>query len=401
MAKMKNSNLRTRIAKLARTRSADIESNILSKYASRSEDAIRRLPEKVDVRPNYFHDTDRIIHSKSYTRYIDKTQVFYLFDNDDITHRVLHVQFVSKIARTIGRELSLNEDLIEAIALGHDIGHPPFGHEGEEYLDKLCVDNDIGHFSHCVQSVIFLDNIEKRLETKPLNLSLQVMDGILCHDGEIHKGYLKPKRNKSWKIHIDERKLKKKNKKTALRPMTLEGCVVRYADVIAYIGRDIEDAITLRLIKRDDLPKNITQVLGNNNRDIINTLVSDLIETSSKENDKICYSKKINKAIITLKEGFNYKKIYFNKKTKRESEKNKELYNLLFKTLLNDLKQKNSKSDIFTNWANIIDAKYINKCSHPEIVRDFIASLTDDYFISLFEKLFFPKRFGLYFEKEE
>lgn len=383
------------IIRLAQDHSVDIENKILCEYATKSRDASRRFSEKPDVRPNFFRDTDRILHSKSYTRYIDKTQVFYLFDNDDITHRVLHVQFVSKIARVIGRALELNEDLIEAIALGHDLGHPPFGHEGESYLDRLCLKYKINHFVHSVQSVIFLDDIEKRLETKPLNLTLQVLDGILCHDGEIYDDYLMPQREKNWDIHSRERKTKLSDRNARLIPMTLEGCVVRYADTISYIGRDIQDAIVLRLIKKEDLPHKCVKILGNNNRDIISTLVNDLIAASKNNVDKICYSKRINTALKELK-NFNYKTIYLNKKIKRESAKNEKLYSLLFEEFLKDIIEKNIKSEIYTEWIDIQDAKYISNCKRAEIVRDFIASLTDDYFIGLFERKYFPKRFGMY-----
>jgi len=388
------------IVQSAQEHSELIEQKILSPLATKSKDAIRRFPEKVGIRPNFFRDTDRILHSRSFTRYIDKTQVFYLFENDDITHRVLHVQLVSKIARSIGRSLGLNEDLIEAIALGHDLGHPPFGHEGEGYLDKICCQYRIGHFVHSVQSVIFLDEIEKRLLTKPLNLSLQVLDGVLCHDGENPSNYLTPVRSKTWKVHFRERKIKIKNKRTPLIPMTLEGCVVRYSDIIGYIGRDIEDAIVVNLIKKQDLPKDCTKILGNNNRDIINSLVTDLIETSKKYRDRICYSRRINKALIKLKD-FNYKMIYLNKRIKTESAKIERLFNFLFKEFLIDIKKKNASSEIFRNWINVIDAAYTSKCSHPEIVRDFIASLTDDYFIELFRRKYFPRNFGIRFSGKE
>lgn len=388
--------MRKDITKIVQEHSRDIESQILSNRATRSCDALRRMPEESGIRPNFFRDTDRILHSKCYARYIDKTQVFYLFDNDDITHRVLHVQFVSKIARTVGRALGLNEDLIEAIALGHDVGHPPFGHEGETYLDNLCLDHKIGHFVHSVQGVIFLDEIEKRLEIKSLNLSLQVLDGILCHDGEKFDDYLIPNRNKTWPMHYGERRKKLFNKKAKLIPMTMEGCVVRFADVISYVGRDIEDAITVNLIKRKDLPEQCTRLLGNNNRDIINTLVSDLIENSKKIDDKVCYSKRISTVLKKLKK-FNYPNIYLNKEIKRESSKIEKLYIMLFKGYLDDIKEKNSKSEIFKHWIDIKDAKYISKCKHPEIVRDFLSSLTDGYFIGLFERKYFPRRFGIHF----
>ena len=142
----------------------------LSKYACKNEDAIIKLESNNEIRPIFFRDIDRIIHSLGYTRYIDKTQVFSFTKNDHITHRVLHVQLVSKIARTIGRSLKLNEDLIEAIALGHDVGHAPFGHKGEKYLDNICKREHIGYFCHNAQSVRVLKDLEK------LNISVQTLD---------------------------------------------------------------------------------------------------------------------------------------------------------------------------------------------------------------------------------
>ena len=232
------------------------EEEILSPFAALSKNAIRRRPdERVTKghRQNFSIDSDRILHSLAYTRYVDKTQVFYLIDHDHITHRVLHVQLLSKIARTIGRFLHLNEDLIEAIALGHDIGHPPFGHDGERILSEICLKHGLGHFLHNVQSVRFLDLIERK--GRGWNLSLQVLDGILCHDGETHKEGLVPNRGKSFDDLDREMRQKTENPELELTPMTLEGCVVRLADTISYIGRDIEDAIRLNLIKREEIPK--------------------------------------------------------------------------------------------------------------------------------------------------
>jgi dGTPase len=232
------------------------EERFLSPLAAHSNDGIRRFPdERIDTghRQNYAADSDRILHSLAYTRYIDKTQVFYLVDNDHITHRVLHVQLVSKISRTIGRFLGLNEDLIEAIALGHDIGHCPFGHDGEAYLSELCEGRGIGRFQHNIQSVRFLDKIERK--GRGWNLTLQVLDGILCHDGEIHTQALSPQRQKTFDTLDQEIANKAADPDLPVTPMTLEGCVVRMADTISYIGRDIEDAIRLNLIKRSQLPK--------------------------------------------------------------------------------------------------------------------------------------------------
>ena len=175
------------------------EESALSDFATRSRDGLRRTPEAVlenGYRQSFSADVDRIMHSRAYTRYIDKTQVFYLIANDHITHRVLHVQLVSKIARSIGRFLGLNEDLIEAIALGHDIGHTPFGHDGERFLSEICYSKGIGYFCHNVQSVEFLDRVERN--GLGWNLCLQTLDGILCHDGEVHDEGIEPNRGKTF-----------------------------------------------------------------------------------------------------------------------------------------------------------------------------------------------------------
>src|SRR6056297_1476248 len=205
----------------------------LSEFAVRSGAGVRRRKEKrleADYRQNFAVDVDRILHSLAYTRYIDKTQVFYLIENDHITHRMLHVQLVSKVARTIGRFLGLNEDLIEAVAIGHDIGHPPFGHDGERCLSRLCRNSGIGEFHHNVQSVHFLDSVERK--GAGWNLCLQTLDGILCHDGEVHDQAIRPRRGKDFAAHKRETEARQEGEEIALVPMTLEGCVVRFADTV-------------------------------------------------------------------------------------------------------------------------------------------------------------------------
>ena len=253
--------------------------NNLSKFARLSKNAIRLKQEESDIRPAYFRDIDRIIYSLSYTRYIDKTQVFSLKENDHISKRIIHVQFVSKIAKTIGRALGLNEDLIEAIALGHDLGHVPFGHVGEKILNDISLKYDNTYFNHNAQSVRELMSLEKN--GQGLNITIQVLDGILCHNGEFLSGKYIPKK-KSVQTFLDDYNNTYINEKanTMLIPMTLEGCVVRISDIVGYIGRDIEDAIMLGILKKEELPKEITSVLGNNNREIINTIVTDIINNS-------------------------------------------------------------------------------------------------------------------------
>jgi dGTPase len=366
------------------------ERYVLSKLATKSSNGMRRRSEKEDYRTTFFKDADRILHSQAYTRYIDKTQVFSLFESDLITHRGLHVQFVSKIARVIGRALRLNEDLIQAIALGHDIGHPPFGHEGEQYLSDLCKENGIYSFHHNVQGVRFLDVIEKRGDG--WNLTLQVLDGILCHDGETHVEYLKPQRDKSWDTLSKEMEERIKREEVNLIPMTLEGCVVRFADVFGYVGRDIEDAITVKLIKRKDLPEDCVPTLGMTNSEIINTLVTDLIE-NSLESDRLSLSRDVSDALKKLKQ-FNYEKIYLNPEIKGQSKKIQRMFRFLFETFLLDMQTENKSSWIFKHLLKNMKSKYTENNNSAEIVRDFIAGMTDDYFNNAFKNNYLPGKFG-------
>jgi len=356
------------------------ETVIYSEAAAFSKDASRRRPEeKVQsgYRQSYALDTDRILHSMAYARYIDKTQVFYLIRNDHITHRVLHVQLVSKIARTIGRFLHLNEDLIEAIALGHDIGHTPFGHDGERYLSKLCADAGIGHFLHNVQSIQFLDCVERK--GRGWNLTLQTLDGILCHDGEIHNQVLRPQGEKSFDTLALEMAKKKADPDYALMPMTLEGCVVRMADTVAYIGRDLEDAIRLKVVQRTDLPVEVTAVLGDSNGTIVYNLVTDIIHCSHTTGH-IAFSDRVSNALKQLKQ-FNLERIYLNPTIKKNAAAIQTLFELLFESYLNDLQQGNERSKIFTGFLADMSEEYIDSHRPAEIVRDFIAGMTDRYFL--------------------
>ena len=328
-------------------------------------------------RQTFSVDADRILHSLAYTRYIDKTQVFYLVENDHITHRVLHVQLVSKIARTIGRFLGFNEDLIEAIALGHDIGHSPFGHDGESFLSELCKANNIGHFSHSVQSVQFLEKVERK--GRGWNLTLQTLDGILCHDGETHSRTLKPEREKTFATLRKEMTDKKLNPAIKLIPMTMEGCVVRMADTISYIGRDIEDAIRLNLIKRSYLPANCVKFLGDTNGTIVFNLTTDIIKTSFGK-DYIAFSSEISKALKELKD-FNMQNIYTNPLIKDKTKFIKQNFKILFAKYLDHLEKENKNSVIFTGFLKNMSKEYIENHRKEEIVRDFIAGMTDKYFL--------------------
>jgi dGTPase len=368
----------------------------LSPYATRSSQAIRRCFEERIAeghRQNFAVDADRILHSRAYTRYIDKTQVFYLIEHEHISHRVLHVQLLSKISRTIGRYLRLNEDLLEAIALGHDIGHPPFGHDGEHILSRLCQTHGIGPFLHSIQGVSFLDRVEK--SGRGLNLSLQVLDGILCHDGETHLERLAPDREKTFDRLEEEIRRKMADPDAPLKPMTLEGCVVRLADTISYIGRDLEDAIVLNLVQRDELPPVVQERLGRTNGAIVYTLVTDLIAHSFQKN-YVGYSPEIGQALKMLRD-FNYTRIYNNPRIKEETGKIEDLFAALFARFLQDFQGKRRSSPIWTDFLSLMDETYLANHQPVEIVRDFIASMTDAYFLRRCQELFFPQPLPLRF----
>lgn len=356
------------------------ESEILSPLATRNARGIRRVSDErhdSGYRQAFSVDVDRILHSLAYARYIDKTQVFYLVKNDHITHRVLHVQLVSKIARTIGRFLGLNEDLIEAIALGHDIGHAPFGHDGERFLSEICQNNGIGLFHHNLQSVQFLEKVERK--GKGWNLCLQTLDGILCHDGEMHSERLLPSTGRTFAKMDELIAAKKDDPSAALIPMTLEGCLVRMADTVSYVGRDIEDAIRLGLIRRTDLPHQSVRVLGDTNGTIVFNLVTDII-LNSYQKHYVAFSPEVSDALKRLK-AFNLDYIYLNPKIKQHTYRIKELFEFLFDKYLADIRQQRKSSVIFRQFLKDMTRDYIRQHQPAEIVKDFISGMTDQYFL--------------------
>lgn len=356
----------------------------LSDYACKDSDAIRLKPYKEDIRPNYFRDIDRIIHSLSYSRYMDKTQVFTKQKNNHITKRMLHVQLVSKIARTIGRALNLNEDLIEAIALGHDIGHVPYGHEGEKMLNEISLKNGEGAFLHNVQSVRTFMNLEKN--GLGSNLCVQVLDGILCHNGEefLQKYEYKNKTIEEFlKDYSNCYKDKKNN--ANIMPMTLEGCVVRVSDGIAYLGRDVEDAIRLGILSENELPESITSVLGSNNKDIVNTIIIDIIENSLNK-PYIALSKEIYDAMNELKT-FNYKNIYHKSNNLDDLVNAREMFNKLFQVNLKYLNKKDDSKNIYKVYLDYMNDDYKNNNTNERIVIDYIAGMTDEFFKSEYLKI--------------
>ena len=350
----------------------------LSKYACKSTEAIRLKEKEEDIRPAFFHDTDTIIHSRSYSRYLDKTQVFSFSDNDHISKRMIHVQLVSKIARTIGRCLNLNEDLIEAIALGHDIGHTPIGHVGEKILNDISM-REIGiPFMHNMQSV------RTYMDIKGKNLTIQVLDGMMTHNGEkIEKEYYPVKKTKEEFLKDYTEACKSKDYERKMHPMTLEGCVVRISDVIAYIGRDLEDAIEIGLLKRSDIPKEITKVMGSTNSEIVNTLILDIVN-NSYEKGKIIISEEVYNALNELLK-FNYKCVYNPANTLETIKYYEEGMNKVYSKYLKDLEEENKSSDIYKIFLNNESKEYKDNNDNKRIVIDFIAGMTDDFFLKEIE----------------
>ena len=356
----------------------------LSKYATRSSDAIRFKEETEDIRPPFFHDIDRIIHSLSYTRYLNKTQVYTLNSNDHVSRRITHVQLVSKIARTIGRALNLNEDLIEAIALGHDIGHTPLGHTGEAILNRLSLKELGEYFAHNIQGVRYYMYISK--DGKGLNLTLQTLDGIMTHNGEMLSPIYEPiSKDKEEFLREYNESYKDLKKSKTYRPMTLEGCVVRISDIIGYIGRDIEDAIMIDRFKRIDIPESIRDVLGDNNRDIVNTIVLDIINESI-DKPYIKMSDKVYNALFALKK-FNNDNIYSKSMTKEELDYYEKGINKLYHTYLEDIKSNNKDSIIYKIFLNHQDELYLKNTNIKRQVIDFIAGMTDDFLVREIKKI--------------
>ena len=350
----------------------------LSPYACRDSDAIRLYEEndEEEIRPNFYHDVDRIIHSFAYTRYVGKTQVFSYNPNDHVSNRMVHVQLVSKIARTIGRALKLNEDLIEAMALGHDIGHTPLGHTGEAILDKISK-RELGKmFNHNIHGVRVFKDLEKN--GRGLNLTIQTLDGIMCHNGEIVESTYRPIKKtkeeflKEYELSYTDKEVLKK-----LRPMTLEGCVVRISDIIGYLGRDIEDAINIGVLDRKSVPDNIRKVLGITNKEIVNNIITDII-TNSLDKPYIKLSDDVFKAIFDLKE-FNYKNIYSKANTKEQLEAYESNMNAIYLGILSDIENKND-SIIYDDYLSEMDNKYLENTDKKRLVIDYIAGMTDDYF---------------------
>ncbi len=368
----------------------DRENNWVNPYACRHE-AVRRNPDRDKAnlwRPCYVRDIEKIMHSPYYNRYNDKTQVFSFYRNDDITRRGLHVQLVSRIARNIGNALGLNEALIEAIALGHDIGHTPFGHAGERFLNELYNEHTGRYFNHNVHSVRVLDGMFK------LNVSMEALDGIICHNGEFAMQEYRPCvlsgfeefDNKVEKCYVDQSYIGE------LVPSTLEGCVVRICDMIAYIGKDRQDAIKAKLLKDDSI---FTKAeMGKTNAEIINNLTVNIIENSYGK-AYILLDKDIYNDLKTSKRE-NYKYIYQNEKVDIMYNDNiKPMFRDMYEKLLKDLKSGDTNTIIYKHHIDFVNniRKYYPGVAYTEeepnqIVVDYMASMTDDYFVDLYEEMF-------------
>jgi len=362
-----------------RKKAEDQELTTMFSKAAFSRDHNRLQGPEDDHRLPYKRDVDRIVHSKAYARYIDKTQVVYLVDNDHISRRSLHVQLVSHFSRGIAEILRLNLDLVEAIALGHDVGHPPFGHEGEGYLSEIAENNGLGAFAHPAQTCRIYSVIE------PLNLGLAVYDGFLCHDGGMSSPIIEPQFGKTWEKHFAEIEQKKSDPSLNILPGSLEGCLVKLCDTMSYLGRDIEDAISLGILSRSDVPD---WEMGKTNREILSFFAQDMIHHS--------YEKSIiqmsEKAFGLLKElrKFNFEKIYVHPQLKVESDKIRNGYHILFEYLLSDFERNGEESYLWKNYLHNRHPDYREKNSPTQLVVDYISGMTDNYFVQTLETLFIP-----------
>ena len=329
---------------LVREQLEKMERDFLSSYATLSENSRGRIKEEAqcDIRPVFQRDRDRIIHSKSFRRLKDKTQVFLTPEGDHYRTRLTHTLEVSQNARTIAKALRLNEELVEAIALGHDLGHTPFGHAGERALNRVC---PFG-FEHNVQSVRTVDILEKN--GQGLNLTYEVRDGILNHQ-------------------------------TASMPMTLEGKIVRLSDKIAYIHHDMDDAIRGGILKDEDVPREIGDVLGYTTRERLDSFIHDIVSFSFDKND-ISMSPEVAAAMKKMR-NFMFERVYQSPIAKAEEHKAETLVETLY--------------EHFVKYKDQLPAEFLVLLDKGEplerVVCDYVGAMTDHYAISLYEDLYVPK----------
>lgn len=369
-------------------------------YRTSDEDALRREERPADRssiwRPAFVRDVEKILHMPAYNRYAGKTQVFSFRSNDDLSRRGLHVQLVARIARDIGFALGLNCDLIEAIGLGHDLGHTPFGHAGERCLNDVFHERTGRWFFHNVHSVRVLDKLYGR------NISLQTLDGALCHNGEYEQRVFELSGLSSFGEFdrvVDECVSGGGAVIGHLRPMTLEGCVVRISDIIAYVGRDRQDAIEAGLLTGDAFEDGLG---GAYNSWILTHASADIIEHSYGK-DRIEMSEELFAEIRRAK-AENYAKIYRSSGIEGErAEVLARAFELMYERCLDDLHKRDESSFIFRHHITRIEEQlahygrtYDWRSDPEQTVVDYIASMTDGYFAELASKFFpqihFPKR---------
>lgn len=364
--------------------------SLYSPFACKNAQACRQYRSKYDgefVRSQFSVDADKIIHSPFFNRGSDKTQVFSFYKNDDITRRAAHVQLVSRIARTIGKALRLNPDLIEAIAIGHDIGHTPFGHRGEYFLNEIYNANTGRYFNHNVHSVRVLQTLSG------CNLTLQTVDGILCHCGEKVNERYEPAKLENFEQFnkIFENCYTDKKAVSALHPSTLEGCVVRISDMIAYLGKDRQDAARLGMeIEFGD------SVIGKSNSEIINNLIADVVANSMGK-PYLAVSADVYEGMVNCQRENNLKIYQSDAVTSCYDTAIKPMTEKMYGAFLKDIKDGNKNSLIFTShiYHKIYGKSYFDHKSgefisdNPDdIVVDYIASMTDDYFLEAYKYLF-------------
>ncbi len=321
------------------------EYEYLSPYAAYSRESKGRdvVEEQCDIRPVYQRDRDRILHSKAFRRLKQKTQVFLAPAGDHYRTRLTHTLEVSQNARTIAKALRLNEDLVEAIALGHDLGHTPFGHSGEKALDEAC---SFG-FEHHLQSVRVVERLEKK--GKGLNLTWEVRDGILNHQ-------------------------------TSGSPATLEGQIVRLSDKIAYINHDIDDAVRGKVLTEADLPKEYTDILGNSLRERLNNMIHNIVKNSQGKSE-IAMTDEMYNAMQGLRK-FMFAHVYQNPIAKAEEQKAQDMLKVLFEYYSKHIEE------LPQEYISFID----EQGEEPErVVCDYIAGMTDQYAITKFEEIYLPK----------
>jgi dGTPase len=380
-----------------RERAERDEPRFLSGFAAKSTDPVATHREyplvRDEFRTEFDRDYTRIIHSRAFRRLRHKTQVFISPVNDHLCTRLEHSLHVASVARTISKALALNNELVSAIAVGHDLGHAPFGHWGENVLAKLGKIHDL-RFEHEIHGLRVVDHLESAYtEHKGLNLTFAVRDGIACHCGEGFEKSLQPDRNKNPDSLIRVSR--------GDRPATLEGCVVRFADKVAYLGRDLEDAIEINIIKREDIPPVVTRVLGKSNREIIGSLIGDIFR-NSLDQDCIITSEAVHMALNEFYR-FNRERIYGSVQVTRRFRQVESAMAAVFDEILGLIAtaQKQGAEDLLfpereERCLKVLrefltsDVREWHEESAARLTIDFIAGMTDTFFIDSFKELFLP-----------